>query len=181
MTSSTLEAVNVSNDNAKAADTDPHGAVTLISSDNQVFKVAPDVAFLCAVIKASVEDAGNADDPVPLPNVSGQTLDKVIEYCRYHVEANKQDSSGRPAKDQAEVDEWDAMFIDRDDQAMMFDIMLAANYLNLKSLLDLTARTVASMIKDMSSEGIRKLFNLENDFLPEEQEEISKWDFHFIE
>ncbi len=28
-------------------------------------------------------------DLIPLPNVSGRILAKVIEYCKYHVEASK--------------------------------------------------------------------------------------------
>ncbi|RVX03249.1 SKP1-like protein 11 [Vitis vinifera] len=42
--------------------------------------------------------------------------------------------------------------------------VLAANYLNIKSLLDLTCQTVADMIKGKTPEEIRKTFNIKNDF-----------------
>jgi len=57
---------------------------------------------------------------------------------------------------------------------------LAANYLNIKSLLDLTCRTVADMIKGKKSEEIRKTFNIINDYTPKEEEEVrreTQWAF----
>lgn len=50
----------------------------------------------------------------------------------------------------------------------------AANYLNIKSLLDLTCQTVADMIKGKTPEEIRKTFNIKNDFTPEEEEEVRR-------
>lgn len=56
----------------------------------------------------------------------------------------------------------------------------AANYLNIKTLLDLTCMTVANMIKGKTPEEIRKTFNIKNDFTPEEEEEVrreNQWAF----
>jgi S-phase kinase-associated protein 1 len=60
------------------------------------------------------------------------------------------------------------------DQATLFDLIMAANYLNIKGLLDLTCQTVANMIKGKTPEQIRQTFNIKNDFTPEEEEEIRK-------
>lgn len=59
----------------------------------------------------------------------------------------------------------------------------AANYLNIKLLLDLTCQTVADMIKGKTPEEIRKTFNIKNDFTPEEEEEVrreNQWAFEWI-
>ncbi|KAK8601351.1 hypothetical protein V6N12_051188 [Hibiscus sabdariffa] len=56
----------------------------------------------------------------------------------------------------------------------------AANYLNIKSLLDLTCQIVADIIKGKMPEEIRKTFNNKNDFTPEEEEEVrreNQWAF----
>jgi len=56
----------------------------------------------------------------------------------------------------------------------------AANYLDIKGLLDLTCQTVADMIKGKTPEEIRKTFNIKNDFTPEEEEEVrreNQWAF----
>ncbi|KAL5986058.1 SKP1-like protein 1A [Asimina triloba] len=58
--------------------------------------------------------------------------------------------------------------------------LTAANYLNIKSLLDLTCQTVADMIKGKTPEEIRRTFNIKNDFTPEEEEEVrreNQWAF----
>ena len=59
-----------------------------------------------------------------------------------------------------------------------FELILAANYLDIKSLLDLTCAKVASMIKGKTPEEIRKQFNIGNDFSPEEEAQVreeNKW------
>ena len=49
----------------------------------------------------------------------------------------------------------------------------AANFLDVKDLLDLTCKTVAEYIKQCKTpEEIRQRFNIPNDFTPEEEEEV---------
>ena len=75
------------------------------------------------------------------------------------------------------VGEWDANFVTIE-QEMLFELILAANYMDIKSLLDLTCAKVASMIKGKTPEEIRKTFNIVNDFTPEEEAHVreeNKW------
>ncbi|XP_073106626.1 SKP1-like protein 1 [Elaeis guineensis] len=50
----------------------------------------------------------------------------------------------------------------------------AADYLEIKGLLDLACEQVANMIRGKHVEEIRKTFNIKNDFTPKEEEEIRK-------
>ena len=74
-------------------------------------------------------------------------------------------------------DEWYANFVNVP-QDMLFELILAANYMNIQPLLDLTCATVASLIKGKTPEEIRQRFNIVNDFSPEEEAQVrdeNKW------
>jgi len=114
------------------------------------------------------------DAPIPLPNVTGKILQKVIEYCKYHKEhptplEDKKDTEKRTD----DIIPWDQEFC-KVDQATLFELILAANFLDIKPLLDLTCKTVANMIKGKTPEEIRKTFNIKNDFTPEEEEQVRR-------
>lgn len=50
----------------------------------------------------------------------------------------------------------------------------AANYLDIEDLVFMALEAVANAIRGKHPEEIRKLFHLENDFTPEEEEEMRK-------
>ncbi|XP_020586884.1 SKP1-like protein 1B [Phalaenopsis equestris] len=155
--------------------------ITLKSSDGEEFVVEEAVAKESQTILHMIED-GCADSGIPLPNVNSKILAKVIEYCKKHVDHAAKASSAVVVGDKSveeELKNWDSEFV-KVDQATLFDIILAANYLNIKGLLDLTCQTVADMIKGKTPEEIRKTFNIKNDFTPEEEEEVrreNQWAF----
>ncbi|KAJ3214315.1 hypothetical protein HDU67_001806 [Dinochytrium kinnereticum] len=153
--------------------------VVLTSQDNKTFTLEKEVAERSMLLKNMLEDVGDSEAPIPLPNVTGKILEKVIEYCIHHKddplappeeEKDAFDTSRRRSDD---IEEWDAQFIKVDNEEL-FDIILAANYLDIKSLLDLGCKTVANMIKGKTPEQIREMFNIENDFTPEEEEQIRR-------
>ncbi|TYI75412.1 hypothetical protein E1A91_D06G002100v1 [Gossypium mustelinum] len=131
------------------------------------------------ILKSSDGENFEVDEAVALESqtIKHMILSKVIEYCKKHVEASK--SEDRSASLDDDLKAWDADFV-KVDQATLFDLILAANYLNIKGLLDLTCQTVADMIKGKTPEEIRKTFNIKNDFTPEEEEEVrreNQWAF----
>jgi S-phase kinase-associated protein 1 len=151
--------------------------VKLSSSDGQIFEVDEEAALQSVTIKNMIEDTGS-DAIVPVPNVDSNILAKVVEYCKYHVAAEAK-TNDKPAKTEEEIKQWDNEFV-KVDQPTLFGLILAANYLNIKSLLDLGCQTVANMIKGKTPEEIRKQFNIPNDFTPEEEEEVrreNQWAF----
>ncbi|KAH6894974.1 E3 ubiquitin ligase SCF complex Skp subunit [Coprinopsis sp. MPI-PUGE-AT-0042] len=152
--------------------------VLLVTSDNEQFTADKEVVERSVLIKNMLEDVGESDQPIPLPNVSASVLKKVLEYCEHHrgeplPSADADQNQDETRKRTTDISEWDQKFISVD-QEMLFEIILAANYLDIKSLLDVGCKTVANMIKGKTPEEIRKLFNIVNDFTPEEEAQIKK-------
>ncbi|KAK7940883.1 Skp1 family- dimerization domain-containing protein [Apiospora aurea] len=151
--------------------------VRLQSNDNQVMDVDKAVAERSLLIKNMLEDLGDAaaSEIIPIPNVTEPVLRKVIDWCEHHrgdpPASNEEESDTR--KRTTEIEEWDQKFM-QVDQEMLFEIILASNYLDIKPLLDVGCKTVANMIKGKSPEEIRKTFNITNDFTPEEEEQIRR-------
>lgn len=76
-------------------------------------------------------DSGK-DAPIPLPNVTAKILAKVIEYCKYHVEAENKEGGGEGAnpKSDEDIKAWDTDFV-KVDQGTLFELILvraAASY-----------------------------------------------------
>ncbi|KAJ4888752.1 SKP1-like 18 [Raphanus sativus] len=146
--------------------------IVLTSSDGDSFEIDEAVARKSETI-AEMLEAGCAGE-IPLHNVTGEILDKVIDYCKTHVE-----EAGPFGEEEEEEEEkkakkkWDAEFM-KVDLETMFELILAANYLNIPGLLDLTSQAVADHIKDKTPEDVREIFGIENDFTPEEEEAVRK-------
>lgn len=60
--------------------------------------------------------------PIPLPNVSSKILAKVIEYCKYHVDARSGDAD-KPSKLDDDIKAWDMEFV-KVDQGTLFELIL---------------------------------------------------------
>ncbi|KAJ0254846.1 SKP1 component [Hirschfeldia incana] len=147
--------------------------ITLKSSDGESFEVEEAVARQSQTLANLIED-NCTDGEIPITNVTSNILAKVVEYCKKHVVVDGGDDSSSSSTSEEDLKKWDADFM-QVDQSTMFDLILAANYLNVASLLDLACQTVADMITACKgAEEIRAKFGIENDFTPEEEAEIAK-------
>ncbi|KAI3451403.1 hypothetical protein Pfo_008068 [Paulownia fortunei] len=64
--------------------------VTLRSSDGEMFEVEKDVFMEFLTIKPMLEECSTDGDAViPLLSITGQTLAKVIEFCKKHIDHEK--------------------------------------------------------------------------------------------
>ncbi|CAK8534699.1 unnamed protein product [Lathyrus sativus] len=149
-------------------------SVTLKTSDDVLFEVKINVVKEMKTIQSFIDDSEDIAT-IPLANVLSQHLAMIIEYCKKHVSEEETDN----AKDKFDVEF--TKELNSDDMKLL---LLAANYLNIKSLMDLLARTIADHIKNKSVEFVREFFNIENDYEPEEEAKLREevaWAFENID
>jgi S-phase kinase-associated protein 1 len=132
----------------------------------EVVEVSEAVVMQCKAINPLIED-GWDQRSIPLSNVTEKILKRVIEYCEQHVnaayalemETAEEGSSTMPASSRmsaVELSNWDKQFVDVD-QETLYELIMAADYLDIDSLLHLTCQKVADMIKGKSPRKIRQI------------------------
>jgi len=99
----------------------------------------------------------------PLPNVTSHILNLIMELVSR---------------------EYDQELVNRLSHDELKEMFLAADYLNMKTLLGCIAAAIANVIKNKSVEFVRNFFHISNDFTPEEEAEIRKaneWAFQGVD
>ena len=135
------------------------------------------VAKMSSIIQGMIDD-GDADD-VPLPEVKKAVLLKVIEFCEKHL-VDPLPEIEKPLKSDNLSDvvpEFYGNFVDIKVEEL-YELTLAANYLDIKDLIQLCSAKTASLMRGKTVAEIREMFHLEDDFTDEERKEIeeeNKW------
>uniref|UniRef100_A0A7S3XK24 Uncharacterized protein n=1 Tax=Heterosigma akashiwo TaxID=2829 RepID=A0A7S3XK24_HETAK len=158
--------------------------VNLITQDGDSFTVAREKVQISELIRTMFDDSlDESDDPqeIPLPNLKSPVLVKVIEFCK-HYHKEKMARIPEPIKYGLQVadvvQDWYGQFVDdlvsKKEFEMLFDLILAANYLDIKPLLDLTCATVGLLMMNKTPDQIREAFGIDEEFSPELYDQLLK-------
>lgn len=152
--------------------------VKLVSQEGEIMEVDQEIIAKSVLIKGMIDDSG-VEEEIPLPNVKKSILTKIVDFCTY-IKDNTPPEIEKPLRSNNMSDvttPWYAEFVNLE-QDVLFELILAANYMDIKTLLELACAKVASVIKNKGIPDIRKYFSIENDFTPEEEAQImeeNKW------
>jgi S-phase kinase-associated protein 1 len=141
--------------------------ITFISSDGVEIRVERGIAEWPDLIRELLRGFGDPGEPIPIPDTEEFVLRKVLEWCAHH----QNDLSTSVPKDDhriPSIDEWDHKFMAEFDSGMLCHIIRAANFLDIKLLVQIGCRTIADMTKGRYPDEIRQIWNLQKDFTPEE-------------
>ncbi|KAK1578197.1 hypothetical protein Q3G72_028350 [Acer saccharum] len=148
--------------------------ITLESSDGPRFDVTEPIAIQMGTVRSFLEENESSGDAaaaawitVPLLNVSSSCLVQIIKYCTKHHQFKVKSAPEKDVKDYDSglLEEWWSNDIIR-------EVLLSANYLDMKDLLELTSKGIAERIQNKSPEFVRNYFGVVNDFTPEEEAKI---------
>jgi len=140
------------------------GPLKLVAKDGKTsFEVDKKHAFVSNLVKTSLENDTSASS-LDIPGVSGPILEKVVEYVNHHKGVEppiiEKPLRSKVLKDVCQ-DKWDAEYIDKigENRQNLYDLILAANYMDIKSLLHLGCAKVASLIKGQPLEKIKEILD----------------------
>ena len=150
--------------------------LTLTSADNQKIQIDSKSAERSHLLKGLIADYNQKED-IPLPDIKYDILKKVVEYLAHYKDKEPQQiPKPLPSQDLKEVtDEWDVNFINGMELDSVFDLINAANYMDISSLLDLSCAKIASLMKGKSAAEIRAMFNIECDLTEDELKEYEEY------
>lgn len=144
-------------------DSDVGGTIKLVSKEGTAFETERKFAFISVLVKTSLETDDKATE-LPIPNVTAKVLKEVVDYINHH-KGTEPPIIEKPLRSKVmkEVckDAWDAEFIDRigEDRQLLYDLILAANFMDIKGLLHLGCAKVASLIKGQPLEKIKDILS----------------------
>mmetsp|Transcript_17085 Transcript_17085/g.37349 ORF Transcript_17085/g.37349 Transcript_17085/m.37349 type:complete len:179 (+) Transcript_17085:159-695(+) len=162
------------------------GIVKLVSKEGSVHEVPLAVAKMSVLVASTIEEEEEDDEDeeayreIPLVNVMDVVLTKVIEFCRHHTMVEPMTSIQTPLKSskiEDLVQPWYAEFV-KIELSLLFELVTAANFMDIKPLLDLTCLYVSVSIKGKTAAEMRTIFNISNEFSAEEEAQVreeSQW------
>lgn len=113
-------------------------------------------------LKNMIDDVEDGGD-IPVPMVDLNTLSKVFEYLDHHAEHGYQEVTEEDEWRTDNMTDWDKEYIDnieKESMMFLFEIIKAANFLEIKPLLDLGCKKISNMCRGKSPEQITETFRI---------------------
>lgn len=194
---------------------DDNAIITLISCDNYKVNISKEAAKISILLQTTMgddsdcdsdSDSLNSDDDIeamneetdssthkeiPLRNVQGNVLTKVIEFCNYyHISPMPEIITPLTTCQLDEiVTPWYVDFITKLEWTMLQDLVLAANYMDITPLLRLSILAVSLKINGKTVDAIKPMLGIASEFSSGEStshekissvEEKNTWYTHYI-
>ena len=143
--------------------------------DGKIIELSKKAAERSEIIKGMLQDYPDSPELL-VKNVKGDDLIKIKEYLE-HYEKEEPKEVDRPlkSKDFKEcVNEFDYQFVSKiGNYDELKNLILSANFLNIKPLINLLSANIAHKIKGINSSAIRNIFHIK-ELNKEEQKQFEE-------
>jgi hypothetical protein len=151
--------------------------VKIVSRDGQEFFISKEAAEKSVLIRDTLDLED--DEPgkvVNIPKVDGEAMAKVVEFIQHSVKEPMNDIP-KPLQGNSlpEIVEqtWYLEFIQGMEEALVFKVLSAANFMHIDKLIDLVCLWCTFQIQGRNAEEIRKFLKLPK-MTPEEEAQARK-------
>ena len=147
--------------------------IKIKASDGKVVEITKKAIFKSGLLKGIMEDYPDNTE-FPLNQVNGAILEKIKEYLIHYqdIEPEKIEIPLKSINFKESVSEWDYNYLG-DNIDLIFQILNASNYMDIKPLFELVSAKLGSKIKGITSEKVKNDFEIPEPN-EEEQEQIIK-------
>jgi S-phase kinase-associated protein 1 len=156
------------------------GVVKLISSDLEVFEISIEAAQLSILVKDLIDEDSTEIQEIPLPKINARVLAQIVRFLNYYVQ-QPMTKIMKPLKScdmSTLVQPFYDDFIRGDnpynpyDLEFISELMLAANFMNIKPLLMLCGAAFASRIRGKNLDELKRIFGYEGELQQVDEREI---------
>ena len=145
---------------------DAEKIVKVKAADGKLVELSSKAASKSSVLRGLMEDFPDNDElPLPQNTVNGNELEKIKQYLIHYQDIDEPPKIAKPLKSnnfkECCENEWDYNFLG-DNNNEILALIRAANYLDIKPLLELASANVACKIRGTTTESIRKDFGIDN-------------------
>ncbi|KAG8181957.1 hypothetical protein JTE90_026897 [Oedothorax gibbosus] len=126
---------------------------------------------LSTTLKTMLDNLGceGSDEVISLTKINSEIMNLIVSWMKHHVDNKDLDTECTNPIGEVDdyvvhscedIDPWDEKLLESLEMATIFELSMACNYLDIKSLLGSTCKFIASKIRGKEPAEIRKVFNL---------------------
>ena len=150
--------------------------IVLVTKEGDRVEVDARIASLSNLIRTIVDDSGLTEE-IPLDQVTKPILTLILSYCEHHsysIPTEVKKPLPSPKFSEAIEDQWDFQFVQGLTDDILIELVLAANYMDCKPILDLCCGYIASKFKGKDVAELRNEYGIAEEFSPDEEDRLKQ-------
>ncbi len=114
---------------------------TLLTDDGRLVSISNQASKMSLVLRDMLSNCSSDDEPFPVLNLDGETAQQVVKFCQFYT-----DHSGEHQRKAFNREFFRGM-----DRSKLAKLTVAANFLDIDLLMDLTAKELVQSINTNQS------------------------------